>query len=124
MKNIDMANLKAVKYFNKLDLSEVKQEQSDDIESLNEKVNLEFILQNTIDGITYSINAKLLDRNVPTYNSEQKQPHTTKEIIFENFYVCDYFFEKEQKIQITINKNNTPINVDTTLGLNFFISIK
>ena len=31
MKNIDMANLKAVKYFNKLDLSEVKQEKSDDI---------------------------------------------------------------------------------------------
>ena len=116
MKNIDMANLKAVKYFNKLDLSEVKQEKSDDIESLNEKVNLEFILQNTIDGITYSINAKLLDRNVPTYNSEQKQPHTTNEIIFENFYVCDYYFEKEQKIQITINKNNTPINIETSLG--------
>ena len=111
-----MANLKAVKYFNKLDLSEVKQEKSDDIESLNEKVNLEFILQNTIDGITYSINAKLLDRNVPTYNSEQKQPHTTNEIIFENFYVCDYYFEKEQKIQITINKNNTPINIETSLG--------
>ena len=111
-----MNDLKATKYFNKLDLADMKQAKSDDIESLNEKIKLEFILANLKDDSIYSITANLLDRNVDPYNSEQKTAHTTQEIIFENFYVCDYFFEKEQKIKITINKKNTPFIVDTTLG--------
>ena len=116
MKNIDMANLKAVKYFNKMDLSDMKKVDNDGLESLNEKVKLEFILNNIKDDSIYSINAKLLDRNVSEYFSEQKQAPTTQEIIFENFFICDYFFEKEQKIQITINKQTKPIIVNTTLG--------
>jgi hypothetical protein len=116
MKSINMNDLKATKYFNKLDLADMKQANSDDIESLNEKIKLEFILANLKDDSIYSITANLLDRNVAPYNSEQKTVHTTKEIIFENFYVCDYFFEKEQKIKITINKKNTPFIVNTTLG--------
>ena len=116
MKSINMNDLKATKYFNKLDLADMKQVKSDDIESLNEKIKLEFILANLKEDSIYSITANLLDRNVDPYNSEQKIAHTTQEIIFENFYVCDYFFEKEQKIKITINKKNTPFIVDTTLG--------
>jgi hypothetical protein len=32
---------------------------------------------------------------LPPYISEQKKIFTTEENIFETFYVCDYFFEKE-----------------------------
>ena len=111
-----MANVKAIKYFNNLNPSEKKQEGEDDLDSLNEKVRLEFSLQNALQDFTYSIKANLLNGQLSSYNSEQKQPHTNNCIVFENFYVCDYYFEKEQKIQIKIIKNNKPITINTTLG--------
>ena len=111
-----MANIKAVKYFNNLNPTDKKEIPKDDLESLNEKVKLEFLLQNAKQELTYSINAKLLDREVSSYNSEEKKAHTNDEVAFEKFYVCDYFFEKEQKIEIIIKKNNTPITINTTLG--------
>ena len=37
-------------------------------------------------------------------------------ITFEKFYVCDFFFEKEQKIQIIIYRDETPITLMTTLA--------
>ena len=111
-----MANIKGVKYFNNLNPTDKKEIPKDDLESLNEKVKLEFLLQNAKQELTYSINAKLLDREVSSYNSEEKKAHTNNEVAFEKFYVCDYFFEKEQKIEIIIKKNNTPITINTTLG--------
>ena len=116
MSSLDMANIKGVKYFNNLNPTDKKEIPKDDLESLNEKVKLEFLLQNAKQELTYSINAKLLDREVSSYNSEEKKAHTNNEVAFEKFYVCDYFFEKEQKIQIIIKKNNTPITINTTLG--------
>ena len=111
-----MANIKAIKYFNNLNQLNKNEAGKDELESLNEKTKLEFALQNLIQGQTYNIKATLLDRNETPYNSEQKKPHTNNEIIFENFYICDYYFEKEQKIQIIIYKNNKPFTINTTLG--------
>ena len=112
----DMSNVKAIKYFNNLNVKENKQISEDNLESLNEKVKLEFSLQNAIHDFSYSIKANLINEKSSSYNSEQTKPHTDNSIIFENFYVCDYYFEKEQKIQIIINKNNNPITINTTLG--------
>ena len=116
MKDKKMEDIKATKYFNNLDLSDKKNIPSDDIESLNEKIKLEFSLQNAKDGNNYSIKAHLLDRNIEDFISEQKQNHTDNNVIFEKFYVCDYYFEKEQKIQIIINKNESSFTINTTLG--------
>ena len=113
---INMSEIKAIKYFNNEESSEKKNINENDLESLNEKIKLEFFLQNVKDGCIYSINAYFLDRNVNGFHSEQKQSHTNNNIVFENFYVCDYYFEIEQKIRIIINKNNRQIPVDTTLG--------
>ena len=113
---IDMDNVKAIKYFNNADTLEKKNIGENDIESLNEKIKLEFSLQNVKDGYTYNINAYLLDRNGNCFISEQKQSHTNNNINFEQFYICDYFFEKEQKIKIIINKNSQQIQIETTLG--------
>ena len=111
-----MKNVKAIKYFNNADTLEKKNIGENDIESLNEKIKLEFSLQNVKDGYTYNINAYLLDRNGNCFISEQKQSHTNNNINFEQFYICDYFFEKEQKIKIIINKNSQQIQIETTLG--------
>ena len=112
----DMANVKAIKYFNNLNVKENKQISEDDLESLNEKVKLEFSLQYAMHDFSYSIKANLINEKLSSYNSEKKKSNTDNSIIFEKFYVCDYYFEKEQKIQIIINKNNNPIKINTTLG--------
>ena len=112
----EMANIKATKYFNNLNSSEQKQAPKDDLENLNEKVKLEFILENVGQPFSYFIQAKLFGSNISDYNSEQKLAHTNNKIIFENFFVCDYYFEKEQNIQIIIYKNEKPITINTTLG--------
>ena len=104
---------KSIKYFNNIDSENI---QNDDISSLNEKIKLNFYLQNTQKGNTYSISITLIDRKKINFNSENKKSQQNGNLIFDNFYVCDYFFEREQKIQIIINKNNSPIKVDTTLG--------
>ena len=104
---------KSIKYFNNIDSENI---QNDDISSLNEKIKLNFYLQNTQKGNTYSISITSIDRKKINFNSENKKSQQNGNLIFDNFYVCDYFFEREQKIQIIINKNNSPIKVDTTLG--------
>ena len=112
----EMSNIKATKYFNNLDSSENKPISNDDLENLKEKIKLEFILDGVGQPFSYYIQANLLDSNVSPYKSEQKMAHTNNQIIFENFFVCDYYFELEQKIQIIIYKNNTPFTINTTLG--------
>ena len=111
-----MSSIKATKYFNNLDFSENKIAPKDDLESLNEKLKLEFCLQNVKENCIYYITANILDRKVEGYTSEKRKPHTNNSIIFENFYICDYYFEKEQKIQIIIVRNNSQIIMETTLG--------
>lgn len=111
-----MNDIKAIKYFNNLNPSEIKNIPEDDIQSLNEKMKLEFSIKNAKEGTKYSISAHLLDRKIEDFKSEEKKPHTDNSISFEQFYVCDYYFEKEQKIQIKINRNKSSITVDTSLG--------
>ena len=109
-----MSKNKSIKYFNSIDSGNIQND--DDISSLNEKIKLNFYLQNTQKGNTYSINISLIDGKKIKFNSESKKSQQNGNIIFEKFYICDYFFEKEQKIQIIINKNNSPFKVNTTLG--------
>ena len=117
MKINDMKKIKAIKYFNKLDPKNNDTIKNDECyENLNEKVKLIFSLQNVSKGFEYSISANLLDRNVSGYYSEKKHPDTNDCIVFDNFYVCDYYFEKEQKIKIKITKNNSPMIIDSSLG--------
>ena len=116
MKYKKMINIKPIKYFNNLDFLNKNKVSNGNIESLNEKIILEFSLQNVKDGDEYSINAYLLDKNITDYNSEQKISYTDNNIIFEKFFICDYYFEKEQKLEIKINKNKSVFSINTTLG--------
>jgi len=116
MKSKNMNDIRAIKYFNDLNSPELKNIPEDDIQSLNEKMKLEFSIKNAKEGKKYSISAHLLDRKIEDFNSEEKKAHTDNSISFEQFYVCDYYFEKEQKIQIKINRNKSPITVNTSIG--------
>ena len=105
--------IKAIKYFNTLIPNEQKN-LNNNYGNLKEKIKLEFFLQN-VKGI-YSIRANLLDNKLNGYDSEQKKSQSNNTIAFENFFVCDYFFEREQKIKIIIYKKKLTYFVETTLG--------
>ena len=111
-----MYKIRPIKYFNNFESSAIKYVSKDNLESLNEKLKLEFYLQNAKKGCTYSINIQIIDENKINFNTEKKNCQQNNNIIFEKFCVCDYFFEKEQKICIKINKNRSPIEINTTLG--------
>ena len=69
-----------------------------------EKIKLEFSIINPTNA-SYSMQAKLYDNKVIDYNSETKTAQNNI-LIFENFLLCDFFFEKEQKLFIILKKNN------------------
>ena len=79
-----------------------------------EKIRLQFTIINPAKA-SYSIQAKLYDNKVIDYNSETKIANNNK-LVFENFLYCDFFFQKEQNLQIILKKNNYPIHINTTLG--------
>ena len=110
-----MSNKQSKKYFNDLGVSEKNDIQSNDLDNLREKVKLEFSIQNSIKA-NYSINVRLFDEQDINFTSENKVSFAEPLLNFEKFFVCEYYFEKQQNLQITIYKNNYPININTTLG--------
>ena len=113
---MSMFKKQSKKYFNEINVSEKKNVVgSDDMDELREKVKLEFTIENSATA-NYSIYANLLDEQNINFSSENKESHSEPVIKFEKFLVCDYYFEKQQNLQITINKNNYPITINTTLG--------
>ena len=113
---MSMFKKQSKKYFNEINVSEKKNVVgSDDMDELREKVKLEFTIENSATA-NYSIYANLFDEQNINFSSENKESHSEPVIKFEKFLVCDYYFEKQQNLQITINKNNYPITINTTLG--------
>ena len=110
--------VKAVKYFNEIEElnKNISNHQNYNADSLTEKIRLEFSLKNCSSGAKYSIIAFFLEKEEKDFNSEEKTPKND-EIAFDNFYICDYYFEKEQKMQIILYKeDSSPITIMTTLA--------
>ena len=80
-----------------------------------EKIRIDFSIANSSNG-SYSVQAKLYDRQVLDYFSETKQSFIKQDINFEKFFTCDFIFEKQQDIVITLKKNDEEIKINTTLG--------
>lgn len=106
-------NIEPMKYFNEAEI--LNNNLQDNNYYLQEKIKLEFSLNNCNIGIIYNINAFLLENEQNNFKSEEKKT-VDYNITFEKFYVCDFFFEKEQKIQIIIYRDETPITLMTTLA--------
>ena len=79
-----------------------------------EKIKLEFSIIHAYIG-TYSFQVKLYDSQVVDFVSEVKKIQSKQKVVFEKFFVCDYFKNNQQNIQITINKNNIPKIINTSL---------
>ena len=110
-----MSNKKAIKYFNDLSFSQNQKAHDDELNNLKEKIRLEFSIQNSSKGF-YSINVKLNDEQNIDFSSESKESFHEQELKFEKFFVCDYYFEKQQNLQIIINIDENQTYINTTLG--------
>ena len=110
-----MSNNQSKKYFNESGFSDKQNNQEDQFDDLREKIKLEFSIINPTKA-TYYVSANLLDAQNINFSTEIKESHAEHEVNFEKFFVGDYYFEKQQNIQIIIYKNNYPININTTLG--------
>ena len=110
-------DVKPIKYFNKIEKpnNNLQDKNFNSLDNLKEKIKLEFSLNNCNIGIVYSIKALLLENEQNDFKSEEKKA-VDSIITFEKFYVCDFFFEKEQKIQIIIYRDEKPITLMTTLA--------
>ena len=106
-----MSRLQSEKFFNDSEISGIKNSNGE----LYEKIKLEFSVLHPDEG-SYSIQAKLYDDQVLDFTSEIKKSIAKQKIVFEKFFVCDFRFEIQQNLQITLNKNNNPIEINTTLG--------
>ena len=85
----------------------------------HEKLKLHFSILNANKGM-YMIHAKLFDKyekqQVFDYISEVKRNNEKQKIVFEKFFNCNFYFQKEQKFNIVLKKNGNSIKIKTTIG--------
>ena len=79
-----------------------------------EKIKFEFSIINP-EYENYSIQVKLYDDQVIDFNSKTKKIEEN-ELISEKFLLCDYYFEREQKLSIYLTKNGIQKEFNTTIG--------
>ena len=106
-----MSKKHPVKYYNDIEILD----NSEKTPNHYEKIRLEFSILHANKG-SYSIQAKLYDQQVFDFFSETKKVDTKQTLVFGNFFNCNFYFQKEQKLFVTLNKNNTPFKIEITLG--------
>ena len=79
-----------------------------------EKIKLEFSILHANEGI-YNIQAKLYDSQSREFSS-RKRNKIKQKIIFDDFFIFDFYFQIEQKILIILNKNKDSFKINTTVG--------
>ena len=79
---------------------------SSNFKNMKSKVLLEFTIQNIEINHKYSIEAKFLNSEfTDVFKTETVNSHDNI-IIFNSSYICDYFFEKRQNLQISLIKDS------------------
>ena len=68
------------------------------------KVKLEFEIENIEINHKYQLEAKFLEGQTKVFKTETVQSHNNR-IIFNSCYICDYFFEKRQNLEISLIKD-------------------
>ena len=102
-------------YFEREQFSENRIKDKNEINIPHEKLKLEFSLQNAKSGCSYYITALSFDIIESVYISEDRVSGANGKVIFNKFCIIDYYFAKEQIIQITVFKD-TQTTFETTLG--------
>jgi hypothetical protein len=86
--------------------------QANSEQSSNDKVKLEFTIENCDVGQNYQVIAEFLNTNLPRFNTETVKSHQNL-IIFNTCYISDFFFQQPQLMRISIVKNGNIIGSTT-----------
>jgi len=79
---------------------------NNNFQNMKSKVKLEFTIENIEINHKYKIEAKFLSSHfTDNFTTEAVNSHN-KIIIFNSCYICDYFFEKRQNLQISLIKDS------------------
>ncbi len=109
----------SINYFNDYDSMD-QAGPNTSMRSIKEKIKLEFSVENStgkLIGQVYSVQAKLYANQVYKFYSELKPSPSYGNLTFDSFFICDFFFEREQNLQIILNiNNNQQIPINKTLG--------
>ena len=81
----------------------------------SEKIKLEFSIIHGNPG-NYYIEVKFYEKQPLDFISEEKPIFFEEKIIFEKFFVCDFYFGKQQNIDIIYHKDDTKTTYKTNLG--------
>ena len=85
--------------------------------SSNNKIKLEFAIENCDLEERYQVVAEFLNTNIPSFSTETVKSHQNM-IIFNGCYICDFFFEQPQMMRFSIFKNGNNIgSVTPYLGM-------
>ena len=125
MGNDEIKKVKAIKYFS--DFRNVKTSASnlEDDQDLKEQVNLIITINNCNPKYKYQFSASslILKQKYTLINSNIQSPNENGELTFEQTWVMEYFFEKEQTIVFDFyiisgdnNSNNISFEIVTSLG--------
>ena len=75
-------------------------------QNMKSKLKLEFTIENIEINHKFKIEAKFLDSQfTDVFTTEEVKSHNNI-IIFNSCYICDYFFEKRQNLQISLIKDS------------------
>ena len=90
-------------YFQKIDSKTINS--GNTYQNFKTPIKLEFILQNVDKGDKYRINVKSAE-NSQSFNTEELVcTSINRTILFNTCYICDYFFERQQYLNISVFKN-------------------
>ena len=62
------------------------------------------------------IEVKLFDDQLLDFISDIQRARRNQTINFNKFFTCNFYFQKEQELQIILNKKNVAMNFNITLG--------
>ena len=85
-----------------------------DSKIIKEPIKIEFSIQNPTNG-SYSIQAKIYEDQVLDFFSGKKVAYVKQTLYFDEFFVCDFIFGKQQNIEITLKRNNKELKFAITL---------
>ena len=110
-----MAKIEPVKNFPDIEVM-VNHNKTKDSEDNYEQIKLEFSINNKKDEANYLIEIKLFDGQLFDFISNVCRALPNQIVNFNKFFTCKFYFQKEQELQITLKKNNIPIEIKTTIS--------
>ena len=98
-------------------VAKTKNEEINQFDNRNNKIKLEFTIQNCKINDKYQVLAEFLNSDIEKLITETAKARYNS-ITFNTCYICDYYFQKQQKMKISVIKNGALLgSINPYLGM-------